>query len=511
MTTIGRTIAVKVSVDWDFDGDYTTESNRLISARGSHRLAPPGQSITGTSGQVAQMSVELDNSDNRYSPLIAASALYGQISGGQMYRMPVMLEVSVDGGSTWSGVFVGVLKIPRNRTLAPGQPKTIQLDARGNEERHLNTRVSTLQADFAAYHDNGTTEADHIYALLIAGAGLDPGEVSVGQGMFNIDYFWADEQSVIEACWRLAAAAGGRFYCTKGGIFTYEPPTQWLIAPRSLATQRTFSRADFENLSLFYDDTDLSSRVRATANLYEASAPGELWSADEPLTVPPGETRTITAELSSPAYTIDSVAYAARSAGGADLSAAVALTRTDYAQRVELAFENTHVTLPAVISQLKVIGVGIAVAERVTVEAVESGGFWDVGNPNRRPNSLATTISNPWIQSRAQAQSLCDFVRDRQQAPPLFCVIEGVQGDPTARLGDRITITDNELMDSSKDMYVIAIDWAYSIQSGFRQNLVGIACDNVFAYEGGGVDGGYFVLGTSKLGSGSNPHGVLFY
>lgn len=509
MATIGRTIAARVSIDWDFDGTYTVEANRIVSLRGSRRLAPPGQSITGSSGQIAQLSIELDNSDNRYSPLIAAGALYSNISGGQMYRMPILVEVSVDGGASYDGIFVGVLKLPRHRTLAPGQPKTLALDARGNEERLLSGSTSTPQADFVTYHDDGYTESDLIYDILVNQVGLAPSEVAIGPGLFPIDWFWLDDASPIEACWRLAAAAGGRFYCGNGGLFTYEPATQWLVASRSTTSQATFTRADFQSLTIYYDDNDLTSKVAAKANLYEFGESGELWKASEPTTVPPGESRTITAELNSPAYRIDSVTYTARTAGGTDLSGSITLTRTDYAQRVELVFANGHSTLAAVISGVKVTGVGVEVAEKASVDKTSASSFWDIANPNRHPGSLKTSFSNPWIQSRAQADALAQFVLDRQEEPALFYLIEGVQGDPERRLGDRITINDTEQMDSARDALVIGIDWAYSAQGGFRQSLMAVDVAGLYPYVDASPS--YFVLGTNKLGAADAARGRVFY
>lgn len=504
MATIGREIAAKVSIDWDFDGTETVETGRLVSARGSHRLAPPGQSITGTSGQIAQMSIELDNSDNRYSPLISASALYANISGGQMYRMPIVLEVSIDGGSNYDIIFTGVLKLPRGRTLAPGQPKTLALDARGNEERILNTPSSTPQADFVTYHDDGFTEGELIYDVLVEQVGLISSEVIIDDGLFPIDWFWLDDASPIEAAWRLASAAGGRFYCRYDGRFVYENATHWLTASRSKTSQATFTRANFQSLTLYYDDNNLASKVSAKANLYEFGESGDLWKASEPTTVPPGQSRTITAELNSPAYRIDSVTYTARTAGGTDLSGSVTMTRTDYAQRIELVFANGHATLAAVISGVKVEGVGVEVAEKITVDKTSASSFWDVANPNRKPDSLKTTFNNPWIQSRAQADALAQFVLDRQQEPTLFMLIEGIQGLPELRLGDLVEVNDTEQMDAARTGWIIGIDWAYSAQSGFRQSLMVVDSEKMYPYR---ASPGYFVVGTDTL-AGSK---VIFY
>lgn len=505
-----RQIRAVVKLDWDIDGSYTTETNRLISARGSLRIAPPGQSITSTSGQVAQMSIELDNSDNRYSPLITSGALYSDIGGGGMYHVPIVLDVSVDGGSNYYTVFNGNAKLPRHPTLAPDQPKILRLDCRGHEERIINLRTDTEQADFVTFHDTGYTEAELIYDLLVNNVGLLDAEMDINDGSFVIPWFWANDDSPIEAAWQLAAACGGRFYCPREGLFTYEPWSHWLTRTKSVTSQQTLDRDGYEGLTTYYEDADLSSNTQVRASIYEIDDSGELWSANEAITVPPGETYTISANLSGPAYTIDSVSYTARTAGGTDLSGSITLTRTDYAERIELEFANAHATLPAIIANLVISGQSVGVVETYEERRASGESFW--GNAVRPASSLARRVSSPWIQSRAHAASVADFLLARQELPTLYVVVEGVPGVPSRDLGDRVTITDAETATSAFDAYVIAIDWSFSVGGGFRQTLTGVQCSDVFEYPAAaGTDGNYFLLGTSKLGAASNPKGRLFY
>lgn len=497
-----RLVECRIETDTNFDETEVVETDRLLSARGSLRLAPPNQSITGTSGMIAQATFELDNSDDRFSSLITTGAIYSEISGGQMYRLPVAIDVRVDSGS-WERIFTGVAKIPKNRTLAPGQPKTIQFDCRGNEERILNIRTNTEQADFVTNHDSGLNEAEYMYDLLVNVIGLTAPELDLDTGTTVIPWFWADESSPIEACWRLSAAAGGHFYCNRDGLFTFRNNQSWLTATRSTTVQRTFTRADFENLSVYYDDNDLSSKVNATASLYEIGESGALWSAREPLTVGAGETITITATFNNPAYTIESVDYVARSAGGTDLSASITLTQTQYAQRVTLEFENTHATLAAIISALSITGQAVELAERILVDKVSADTFWTGGNPNRSPNTLPQRINNPYVQTRAQADSLAGFVLGRQERPQLMAVISGTQGDPELEIGDLIEISDAELMSSSREFIIIGIDFSYSAAGGFRQDILAVDKAGLYPYDE------YFILGTG--GSLLGGTDVLFY
>lgn len=496
-----RSIAAKIFADFDFDGTETEEANRLISARGSMRLAPPGQAITSTSGILSQMTVELDNSDNRYSPLITGGALYSDIANGGMYKLPVYVTVSVDGGANYYRQFTGVAKLPRHTTLAPGQPKILRLDCRSDEERVINARLNTEIADFQTYHDDGYNESELIYDVLVNTVGLLDSELTLDNGLAVVPWFWMDEDSPIETCWQLAAAAGGRFYADKSGEFVYENRTHWLSAAVHTTSQATYGRDDFERMTLFYDDSDVASQVKIRAARRELGDSGEVWRADEIVTVPPGETYTITANLSSPLYRIDSVTYTARTPGGVNLSGSVTLTRTDYAQRVDLEFENGHATLPAVIANVVISGLTVLAGEVIEETLTTSDtSYW--GNPNRKLTSMPQRFSNPWIQERSLANTLAQFVLDRQETPPLFVVLEGCQGNPQLDLGWRITVDDDELMTADDDFFVVAIDWVYTLRGGFRQSITGIRCSDVFAYAAAD----YFVLGTSTLGGGDRVY-----
>jgi hypothetical protein len=506
-----RQIRAKVLIDWDLDGTGTEETDRLISARGSLRIAPPQQSITATSGQIAQMSIELDNSDNRYSPLITTGPLYADISGGGMYHLPIILYISIDGGSNYEAVFNGNAKLPRHTTLAPGQPKTLRLDCRGHEERIINMRLDTELTDFIAYNAAGMTEAELIEDVLLNYVGLLSGELDINDGSFVIPWFWLADASPIETCWRLAAASGGRFYCPREGLFTFENWTHWLTNAKSITSQKTFDRDDFESLTLYYEDADLSSNTQVRASLYGLDDSGELWSADEALTVPPGETITVSADLSGPAYSISGITYTASTAGGTDMSASITLTNMAYATRVELEFANAHATLPAIIGNLTITGQGVGVVATYEERRASAASFW--GNPVRPDTSLTRSVSSPWIQNRSQAAAFAEFLLARQELPTLYAIIEGTPGIPNRDLGDLVTIDDSEQMSAADTFFVVAIDWSLSVSGGFRQSLTCVRKGDVFAYDGGAVADGYFVLGTggNTLGAGSTKPGRLFW
>lgn len=498
-------IAARLWVDWDRDTTYTDESAYLVSARGAHRLAPPGQSITATSGRVAECTVVLDNASGRFSSHNTGGALYSHIGSGKAYQVPMYLEISVvaaGGSASYYTVFTGVARIPSEQTLAPGQPKTISLDCRGVEDTLLNRRQRTTQADFATWQDDGVTEAGFIDAVLDdSGTTLT---TDLDDGLFALPWAWLDNEAIVEELWKAATACGGRFYATASGVLAYENATHWLLSPHTTSVDSYARDADFGSLELLWDETELAEEVSVTWAERETGESETIYDSDNVI-VPAGESVTLWADFDNPVYAVDSLTFTAGTAGGADLSADIAITPTYYAQSAKLVIASTATVQAAV----RVVITGReAIANRSqTVVQTSADSFWTAREGRSRKVS-----GNRYVQSSGQANFLKAWLADRQETPTLVAKLRGCPGVPQRRLGDRITVADSELNLSSTDFYITAVTWQYGT-AGYRQDIEAARCSDLFAYAGGGVSGGYFVLGTGNntLGSASSKPGKLFY
>src|SRR5690606_8209948 len=134
--------------------------------------------ITGGSGIVSSMSLILRNPSGRFSPLRTDGALYADLANGGGYHAPCYLEVSIDGGSNYYRVFTGVLKTPQESTLTSRENPLVTIEARSNEERYLQQRISSPRLSFQQLHDTGSTEADYIYDWL-SRAGVSAGDMTL--------------------------------------------------------------------------------------------------------------------------------------------------------------------------------------------------------------------------------------------------------------------------------------------------------------------------------------------
>lgn len=504
-----RTITWDLRIDWNFDSTFTDESGRLVAANGTMRLAAPESGISSPRGTVDQMTLTLNNSDGRYSPLNTSGPLYDDIKLGGAYHAPMYLRVSINGGSNFDRVFTGVIKIPREGPPYPGVAATVEIDCRSRDEILLNKRMSTSLSTFRALHDDYATEQE-IIAQFLEDAGLSASDYTLDRGLFVVPWAWLDDESPIEEIWSLAAACGGRFYCDPDGEFRYENMTHWLLSPHD-TSQETLDKSGYGQMDgPTYDDRELFSGVTVVASPRETLESTTLWTADAVEVIPANSSRTIIAKLRQPAYTIDQVTYTAVTGGGLDMDAHISISMTRYAQRVELAITNSHADYAAELVALTLTGIPVSGGPSIEETKTSTAAFW-TGFASARPGRVRLIRGNVWVQTARQAATLAEFLRDRYQLPRLSWMLRNVPGDPGRRLGDRITVANADAMSSSRDGFLTAINWRLSGR-GFTQDLeildAGSEADGtgLFPYSS------YFVISTNEIGD-SAPHDIarIFY
>lgn len=504
---MARHIEWELRIDWNFDGSYSDESARLVAASGSVRLAAPESGITSPRGTVDQATLTLDNRDGRYSPLNTSSPLYNDIKLGGAYHAPMYLRVSINGGSNYSRVFTGVIKIPQEEPPVPGTAATVRIDCRSRDEILLNKRLSTLQSTFRNLHDGYATERD-IIAQFLSDAGVSPGGYTLDPGLFVVPWAWLDDESPVEDIWHLAAACGGRFYCDQDGIYRYENMAHWLNPPHN-TSQETLTPADYGRMEgPAYNDRELFNGVTVVAAPRDMLETGTIWAADETIVVPANSTVTRVAKLRQPAYDIESVEYTAVSGGGSNMDSYITINMTQYAQRVELQIQNSHPTYAAELVGLSLRGVTVSGGPTIEETRTSTKSFW-TSYSSARPGRTRLLRGNPYIQTQAQAATLAEFLRDRYELPRLSWVLRNVPGVPARRLGDRITVANSNAMSASRQAFITAIHWRLS-NRGFVQDLELLDAGDVSEGTGLYKYATYFVIGTHTLGASGSPPSVFY-
>lgn len=504
-----RTIAFELRIDFGLDGSYSDESSRLVAANGTVRLAAPESGISNPRGTVDQCTITLNNSDGRFSPLLTSSPIYADISGGGAYHAPMYLRVSIDGGSTYSRVFTGVLKIPREGPPYPGVAATVEIDCRSRDEILLNKRLSTPISTFRDLHDGGASEANIILSWLNQ-AGITNPETVIDWGLVIIPWAWMDDESPVEDIWQLAAAAGGRFYCDQDGTFRYENMTHWLFAPHN-TSRETLTKASYSQMDgPAYDDRELYNGVTVIASPRDQLVVGPLWSAGQVITIPAGATKQITAKLRQPAYRHHAITYTAVSGGGRNMSSVISVSQIQYTQRVELTITNSDPVYAAELLDLSLVGVSVNGSPTVEETRYSTNAFW-TSFATARPGRTRLVRGSSYVQTQGQAAMLAEFLRDRYQLPRLSWVLRSAPGDPFRRLGDRVTIANADAMSANRDGFITGLSWRLSVK-GFVQDIELLDAGNVSDGTGLYKSSAYFVIGSNALGAGAGSnHGQVFY
>ena len=482
----------RLKIAWDMT-NYVDESARLIEATGESQLTPPEEAVTGGQGIIDTMTLSLANHDNRFSPLFTSSPLYSYLQSGKSYHAPVYLEVSIDGGSNYYRIFTGVIKLPKISSASLQAIGTVEIECRARDELLLQRRLSTPHSDFVS---SAGYDESQLIDLWLTQAGISGSDMLLDPGLFSIGYAWLDDESALEEIWALAAQCGGRFYANPDGKFVFENAAHWLTNWRSTAAQETLNGDDYDLLTPAYADGELYDVVTVESSGRVISPRDVLWEPDEDVAIPPATTKKITARLRQPAWNIDPVSFSAVTAGGGKLDGYIELTSTHFAQRVDMSITNTHTTHAAFLRPLRITGQAIDGApsheeSRTSVLHGTNAAFF-----SSRGSRTKSVRAGSYVQSKAHAGALANFLLRRYEIPRLSYAISNAVGNPQRRLGDRITIYDTTISDGSRDALLTGIRWSLS-NDGFAQDLTLQDAGQMYPYY---PSPGYITLGSDTIG-----------
>lgn len=493
-------LAWQLFVKWD-GTSYTDESARLISAQGSYRLTAPGVESVAGRGMISDCTIVLSNYDNRYSSANSSGTLYSDLSGGGMWQRDMYLNVSTDGGSNYYKVFTGVVKNMSEQSVSVGSINVVTLTCRSSEDKYLNHRISTSRADFAAWVDAPPSEADVISAFLTS-AGISVDTDYIDSGLITVPFAWLDDESPIEECWLLAAASGGRFYYDViNDKFVYENASHWALPANrttsSSGPDNTLTRSDYQGISIRWDDGNLFKSVTVEYSGRQVDASQVVWQPDEDIVIPANTAKTFEAVFRQPLYSIDSVTFHATTAGGADITADVNETLSSVsAQRCSLEFDNTNATYAAYLHGVTITGQPVTGGPEGEVTQMSADAFWTGRTARKR-----AIRANVYVQDARAAEFLSTMLLDVHEAPWLLYSISGLTGDPRRNLGQRISITDSDILGAAtKYGFILSIDWTLDV-NGYVQNVEAVDSQSTFEYIDAEDVNVYFVIGTNKMGA----------
>ena len=420
-----------VGIDWTNDGTYTDEASRVVSihvrrgrdTRIGYSQADDEAGIGWAGGyepvRQGVFYLTLSNHDGRYDPFNTDSELYGYL----LPHRPFKMQVS-DGSKTWS-VITGWVHDTRPQGGKGDYARIYGVDGIDWLENQrcpnltIQTDYAVSDAIFALLDETGWPFVDDAGWIFTGTLGTDP----LGGALFDdngdtIPYWWSDHnQSVWGAIQEISNAWAGNAYVSADGTFGYEA-RQYGGTAKLLISQGVLLK-DME-LTQPVDEIRNSIRIYAQPRTYSLSLV-ELWRLSDIPYLAAGESMTIWAEyqqdlIPTPAYTVaspvsttDYTANALESGLGADLTADMDVTFTNYTTEGSWLIENTGGT-GFYITLAKLRGMPLVSQGRTSARATDATSITNYGQ-------ASFSVDSRWMQEIAEAEYHAQYAKIMMASP----------------------------------------------------------------------------------------------
>ena len=337
------TVAYKVSVDWNNDGDFADTYDDITADVTSIHYSR-GKSDELGKAEVGQLSITVKNATGKYTP-----GYGGVISASLLPKRPIKVTY---GAPTSYPLFYGFIEeiIPHPHL---------------SEQDCIITAADGL--DYLSRHDmatalykNALTGTIHGYILDDAGWSASMRTLDAGQD--TVPYWYGSDVKARFAQEEIDDNEQGFSIVDGAGYFRFEDRYH-----RSTATHQT-SQGTFTNtmanISYSLNPKNVYNIVKVTVTPWTLQAEAELWRLQEKPIIPVGETQTFWGESQNfvdawvtPVITTDYTA-----------SGTVSIVTTKFAKTIRLAVTNTD-TVAVTITLLKARGTWYDDQTKVTRKA----------------------------------------------------------------------------------------------------------------------------------------------
>lgn len=497
-----RLIDYSVLFDWDGSGNFSfNEKNYVELVSGDESISPPGESTFSGSGFITQLTIDLINTDSRFSTTNSSSLIYPYISNGGFLQKKVIVTLKIDGiGFTiFSGYIKSMNEVFRNgKTI--GKVKVV---CRSQDDIIKNMQISTL-ASISRLAITSQFDEGEIIKRTLEAAGLVDNvnfrsqtyfNPTIDRGLFTIPYFWLEKESPIEDAWLLSAACAGRFYFnSEDGLFYYKNAFAYGKGEGG-TSQATINEANCESIEYKSADNELIESVSVTARTRYITETKEIWKSEKPIKIAPNTTEEIECSVSQPIIEASSTNFVATAAAGNSINSGVSVSISSvYSQKVILTVVNSTNRL-VYLRNFVLLGKLLEPLDNVEYSSTSSSSFW-----SSRTGSEKKVGSNPYIQTYAQAKAIGDINLDRQSQFSTEISVRKYKGDTILFVGQRVTVV---VVGKINAEFIITKSKFNLSENGFYQDLELISASGIYGLS----IGDYFIIGTHSQNSAKK----LFY
>lgn len=475
-----------VFVDWDNNGSFSNANEAITGKTLSLTIDRGFAGLQDRVAKVGRCSIVVDNSDQSFSPLLAASVLP---------RRGVMVTHVYNGIQTT--LFRGFLE-----KIEP------QADAFGLRLARLDAvdALALLQLHELAVGLLQNYRADETVAAIVANCYTPPGtayDTDPDVYPYSADR-WSEDvlydtrrQRALPALRDVCNSSWGRFYIRRDGAATYESRHHRILD----TTVRAVFAGTMTDVNYSKAVGTVYNEVEVTAHPRNIGVDNEvLWAFEgQAPAIQPGETKTFRASFRDPdnkdfrvgglsvvqpvAYT-DYIGKSEQGGGGLDRTGSLTVTATVYANSADIVVTNGH-TLVVYLTSEAYGGQGFLQIRGLAVRIYEPPKFIKTDSTSQAAYQKRAFTVNAVLQDKpGEAEVQAQYLLDRYKDP--LDDVGGVQfvagTSATQRgyardleIGDRVTLTEAQLGISSVDYFINAI--RHEVSAGGDLHVITLAVE----------------------------------
>lgn len=484
-----------LEVDWtgagDFSGTYDNVTGDLVSVE-CRRGRDYASQLTGKVSP-GRLTATLNNLDGLYSSFNSSGDLYGSILPGRKVRL------RTSTANIWTGYLSSI--VPAGNL---GGNPVVSLEASGP--------LSRLKKSISPAKQAGELTGAIIGAILDA-AGWSAGERSIDAGKTTVTQWYVGKIDAFEALREIEETELGFIDESAAGYIVFEDRHHRLEGAH-LTSQATFTDAAGENIgysSITQQDPvrEIYNDIQVIVESFDTALISEvLWTLQETPTVSAGQAVIYWAEYPNSEHDPATGAFVDTwdtPSVGTDITQTgvdnsdISVSVSKFATAMKINITNNHATAIATLTLVQAKGTPVTKLSSTTINEEDSTSQTTYG---------IKTYSLPakWLQSTNTAQDYSKFIISRYKDPVSLIEMSFYANKNTdlmtqaltRDLSDRITVIatgSKTQLGISNDFFIEAI--SHRISNAGRNHWV------TFELSEASADGGYWVIGTSELGTGT--------